>query len=74
MSAPAVLFHIDPYRGLWRVTVDGAFYGLYRSNALSQEAAEEGVEALLNAGRDAKIVFAHDEVALLLDAAQAEGC
>lgn len=56
MSAPASNFLIARSRGIWRVTLDGAFYGDYRSLRHAAESAGAAAAALRNQGRTVTIV------------------
>lgn len=52
MSAPPSEFLIALSRGIWRVTLDGAFYGDYHA----AESADTAAAALRNRGRTVTIV------------------
>lgn len=56
MSAPPSEFLIALSRGIWRVTLDGAFYGDYRSLRHAAESADAAAAALRNRGRAVTIV------------------
>lgn len=51
MSAPASTFHITLRHGIWRVTLDGAFYGDYRSRGQAIEGADAAAATLRSQGR-----------------------
>jgi hypothetical protein len=54
--AAASTFHITFSRRIWRVTLDGAFYGDYRSCRHATESAEAAAAALRTQGRTVTIV------------------
>jgi hypothetical protein len=56
MGPPASVFAIKLSRRIWRVTLDGAFYGDYRTRQHADESAEAAVKALRKEGRTVKIV------------------
>lgn len=60
MSAPLVrsVLKITFRHGIWRVWLDGAFYGDYRSKSLAVEGAEEKKRILARDGRPSDIVVA----------------
>ena len=43
-------FAVAPYRGVWRVTLDGAFYGDYRSKQNALDGLSDKSHALKTAG------------------------
>ncbi|GAM97126.1 hypothetical protein U91I_00750 [alpha proteobacterium U9-1i] len=43
-------------RGIWRVTVDGAFYGDYRTARHANDSAEAAAVALRQTGRVVKVL------------------
>lgn len=59
MTAPVSIFAINLHHGIWRMTLDGRFFGDYRS----KEQALEGVAAariVLGAvGSSARVVISH---------------
>jgi hypothetical protein len=56
MSAKTSTFEIAPFRGVWRVTQDGAFYGDYRARDHATEGAEAAAVKLRGQGRVVKII------------------
>jgi hypothetical protein len=58
VSTQRVIFRIEYWRGVWRVTRDDKFFGDYRTQPQAQTAAEEGVQKLRAAGRDAQVALA----------------
>ena len=56
MSAPASTFLIAFNRRIWRVTLDGAFYGDYRSRRHATDSADAAATALRGQGRVVNIV------------------
>lgn len=58
MSAPASTFHITLSRRIWRVTLDGAFYGDYRSRRHAVESTDAAAATLRGQGRVVTIVEA----------------
>ncbi|MGQ0534216.1 MAG: hypothetical protein ACT4OF_16225 [Caulobacteraceae bacterium] len=56
MSAPASTFHIVLRHGIWRVTLDGVFYGDYRSRGDATDSAEAAAATLRSQGRIVTIV------------------
>jgi hypothetical protein len=58
MSALASTFEIMARNGVWRATLDGRFFGDYRSNRLAIEGVEEAALALRSDGRTVRIVRA----------------
>jgi hypothetical protein len=55
MSTLKSTFQLNLRRGIWRVTLDGAFYGDYRSKLQALEGAESGAQALRDSGRAAQV-------------------
>ena len=49
-------FHVTLYHDIWRVTLDGVFFGSYRSKANAIESIGERQRTLEAAGRRVKIV------------------
>ncbi|MCR6643831.1 MAG: hypothetical protein NVV62_04555 [Terricaulis sp.] len=56
MSPFNSIFEIKLSRGIWRVTLDGAFYGDYRTRGHANDSAEAAAAALRKQGRTVKIV------------------
>ena len=56
MSAPASTFLITFNRRIWRVTLDGVFYGDYRSRRHATDSADAAATALRSKGRIVNIV------------------
>jgi hypothetical protein len=56
MSAPPSTFHIIVRHSIWRVTLDGAFYGDYRSLGDATDSADLAAAALRAKGRVVSIV------------------
>lgn len=56
MSAPASTFLITFNRRIWRVTLDGVFYGDYRSRRHATDSADAAAMALRSKGRIVNIV------------------
>lgn len=55
MSMPPVNFSIELRRRIWRVTLDGAFYGDYRSKRHAVESAEAAAQGFRAKGRAAHV-------------------
>lgn len=55
MSAPSVL-RITLSRRIWRITLDGTFYGDYRTHRHAVESANAAAHTLRNQGRAVTIV------------------
>jgi hypothetical protein len=55
-QAPHSTFRLATRHGIWRVTLDGAFFGDYRSKQHALEGLEDARRALVGAGRDVEIV------------------
>jgi hypothetical protein len=55
MRAPSK-FQISLRHGIWRVTLDGAFYGDYRSQADATDSAEAAAATLREQGRIVTVV------------------
>jgi hypothetical protein len=49
-AAKGSTFCVALYRGIWRVTLDGKFYGDYRSKQNALDSLNEKSRALENAG------------------------
>jgi hypothetical protein len=58
VSAPASTLLITLYRRIWRITLDGVFYGDYRSQRHAAESADAAATALRGQGRTVNIVAA----------------
>jgi hypothetical protein len=56
MSASPATFQIMFSRSIWRVTLDGAFYGDYRSRDQAREGVDAAALALRARGRVVNIV------------------
>lgn len=56
MSALPSTLHITLSRGIWRVTLDGAFYGDYRSRRHAADSADAAAATLRSQGRLVTIV------------------
>lgn len=56
MTAPRSTFQIALRHGIWRVTLDGAFFGDYRSKAHAIAGLEDARRALIAAGRVLNVV------------------
>jgi hypothetical protein len=56
MNRPASILSITLKRGVWRLTLDGAFYGDYRSQRHASESAEAAAAALRNEGHSVNII------------------
>lgn len=56
MDAADSIIHIALRRRIWRVTLDGAFYGDYRSESHAIRSAEAAAASLRTAGRSVKTV------------------
>lgn len=55
MAAPSTLV-ISLKRRIWRITLDGVFYGDYRTERHARESADAAVSAIRKQGRTADIV------------------
>lgn len=60
MSAGRSTLQITLRHGIWRICLDGLFYGDYRSKGQAIESAEEAVAAMAATGRLAVVVVAPD--------------
>jgi hypothetical protein len=56
MSAPASTFRIIVRHSIWRVTLDGVFYGDYRSLGQATDSADAAAVALRAQGRTVTVV------------------
>jgi len=56
MNAPLSTFHVSVRHSIWRVTLDGAFYGDYRSLGQATEGADVAAAALRAQGRLVKVI------------------
>ncbi len=61
MNPSSSVFEIKLSRRIWRVTLDGAFYGDYRTRRHADESAEAAAAALHKQGRTVKIVAPTEE-------------
>ncbi len=55
MSPPTATLHISVRHSIWRVTLDGVFYGDYRSLGQATEGADAAAATLRTQGRIVKI-------------------
>lgn len=60
-SPPSSIFEIKLNRRIWRVTLDGAFYGDYRTRGHAGESAEAAALALRKQGRIVSVVAPTEE-------------
>lgn len=58
MTAPASTLLITLNRRIWRITLDGVFYGDYRSQRHAAESADAAATALRGKGHTVNIVAA----------------
>jgi hypothetical protein len=63
MTASKSTFELVLRHGIWRVTLEGAFYGDYRSKLQAMEAAESGAQALRDRGHAADVRVPSDDEA-----------
>jgi hypothetical protein len=56
MSIAPATIQITFRRRIWRVTVDGAFYGDYRSRRHAAESADAAAATLRKAGREVRLL------------------
>lgn len=56
------IFRITLRHGIWRVTLDGRFFGDYRSKADAIESVEEARSALAAGGRMTSIIVAAEQL------------
>jgi hypothetical protein len=56
MNAPASILRITLSRRIWRVTLDGAFYGDFRTQRHAADCADAAATALRSQGRTVTIV------------------
>jgi hypothetical protein len=56
MSTETATFNITLSRRIWHVTLDGAFYGDYRSRRHAVESADAAAATMRGQGRVVKIV------------------
>lgn len=54
--APQSTFNVTLYHDIWRVTLDGVFFGSYTTKSNALESIGERQRTLLAAGRRVKIV------------------
>lgn len=55
-KAPSSTLQLTLKRRIWRLTLDGAFYGDYRTRSHANESAEAAATALRQQGREVTIV------------------
>jgi len=58
MNAPVSTLLITLNRRIWRITLDGAFYGDYRTERHATESADAAAIALRSEGRKVNVVAA----------------
>lgn len=56
MNPAASTFEIKLARRIWRVTLDGVFFGDYRTRRHADESAEAAAASLRKAGRTVKVI------------------
>lgn len=56
MSDSPAIFQTILRRGIWRVTLDGAFYGDYRTQRHANESVDAAARGLRGSGRAVQIV------------------
>lgn len=56
VSPPPSTFRIVERRGVWRVTLDGAFYGDFRAKDHAEEAAQDAARAIRANGRAVQVM------------------
>lgn len=56
MTPPVATLHISERHSIWRITLDGAFYGDYRSLCLATDGADAAAATLRAQGRKVTIV------------------
>lgn len=56
MSEPRTIFRIEAWRGVWRVTRDGAFYGDYRTLSLARDNTQVVIARLRGEGLDPQLL------------------
>jgi hypothetical protein len=61
MAVPSSVIQITLRRRIWRLTLDGAFYGDYRSERHAVESAEAAAVTMRRAGRSVKIIMAEGQ-------------
>ena len=54
--APQSTFHVTLYNDIWRVTLDGVFFGSYRTKSNAIESIGDRRRTLEAAGRRVKII------------------
>ena len=54
--APQSTFHVRLYHDIWQVTIDGVFFGSYRSKSNAIESIGDRQRTLEAAGRRVKII------------------
>jgi hypothetical protein len=62
-----VVFHIEQRAGIWRVLLDGRFFGDYREKLWAIDGAEEKGRALLLTGDSVQILIAAADGAIESD-------
>ncbi|MBX9747218.1 MAG: hypothetical protein K2X34_09970 [Hyphomonadaceae bacterium] len=55
-AAPATTLQITLKRRIWRITLDGVFYGDYRTRRHADDSADAAADALRKQGRTVTIV------------------
>jgi len=60
--APQSTFHVTLYHDIWRVTLDGVFFGTYHSKSSAIESIGDRQRTLEAAGRRVKIVTPDGEI------------
>ncbi len=63
MTRPDSVFVVSFIRMIWRVTLDGVFFGDYRSKQNALKGVEDAREALETKGRGSKVVMGVIEMA-----------
>lgn len=63
MTQPDSIFVVSFTRKIWHVTLEGAFFGDYRSKENALKGIEEAREALEASGRGSKVVMGVIEMA-----------
>jgi hypothetical protein len=58
VSAPPSVLQITLSRSIWRVTLDGVFYGDYRTQRHATDSADAAADALRRQGRVVNILTA----------------
>lgn len=55
-AAPVTTLQITLKRRIWRITLDGVFYGDYRTRRHANESADAAADALRKQGRTVTII------------------